>query len=252
MVSQEPFVADLREGMGSDAFRALTQFFVNEGTLGDTLLKVAQLACEHSPSDMAGITMLVDGSPGTAVFTDPEAPEIDKSQYVSGNGPCLDAFRNKQVYRIDSTEDEQRWPEFAAEAASHGIFSTLSLPIVARGEGLAALNLYARTQGAFDEQSANKMMTFAEHAAIVLANAQIYWDARQLNENLQQALDSRATIDYAIGILMVTGGRTPEGAFEILIRASQRENRKLRDIAKEIVDRATHRGDLSDVAAEPR
>jgi hypothetical protein len=36
---------------------------------------------------MAGITMLVDGKPGTGVFTDPEAPDIDRSPYDSGRGP---------------------------------------------------------------------------------------------------------------------------------------------------------------------
>jgi AmiR/NasT family two-component response regulator len=85
-------------------------------------------------------------------------------------------------------------------------------------------------------------MTFARHAAIVLANAQVYWDARQLSENLEQALHSRSTINYAIGILIRAGagGRSPEEAFQILVRASQRENRKLRDIAAEIV---RHAGD---------
>ena len=37
---------------------------------------------------------------------------------------------------------------------------------------------------------------------------------------------------------MVGGGRSPDEAFQVLVRASQRENRKLRDIAAEIVERA--------------
>jgi GAF domain-containing protein len=225
-------------GPGSEAFIALSRFFVNDGTLGETLLKVAQLACDVSPADMAGITLLVEGKPRTGVFTDPEAPEIDRAQYDSGRGPCLDAFRHQQIYRIDSTSDDDRWPEFARDAEAHGINSTLSIPIVAHKESLGALNLYSRKSGAFDDASAATVSTFAAHAAIVLANAQVYWDARQLSENLDQAMRSRATIDYAVGILMARGGRSPKDAFEILVRASQRENRKLRDIAAEIVERA--------------
>jgi GAF domain-containing protein len=221
-----------------DVFGALARFFVDEGTLGDTLLRVAELACEEGPADMAGITLLVDGTPQTGVFTDPEAPEIDVSQYATGEGPCLDAFRNQEVFRIDSTSDDDRWPVFAKDALVHGILSTLSLPISARGEGIGALNLYSRTRAAFDAKYTRRMMAFAQHAAIVLANAQVYWDSRQLNENLEQALHSRATIDYAIGVLISAGGRSPEEAFQILVRASQRENRKVRDIADEIVGRA--------------
>ena len=220
-----------------DSFGALVQFFVRDGTLGDTLLHVAQLACQAGPADMAGITMLVDGVPSTAVSTDAEAPDIDKAQYESGQGPCLDAFRNQQIYRIASTAADVRWPEFARNAASHGIKSTLSLPITAREEGLGALNLYARTEAAFNDADAERMMIFATHSAFVLANAQVYWDARLLNENLNQAMQSRATIDYAVGIVMATGGKSSQEAFQVLVRASQRENRKLREIAEEIVAR---------------
>jgi GAF domain-containing protein len=236
---------------GNEAFLALSHFFVDDGTLGDTLLKVAQLACEITPADMAGITMLVDGTPRTGVFTDPEAPEIDKAQYSTGQGPCLDAFRHKRIYRIDSTADDQRWPDFARDAAAHGIASTLSLPIVAHEEGLGALNLYSRQPSAFDDEIASRASTFAAHATIALANAQVYWDARQLNENLSQAMRSRATIDHAVGIIMAQGGRRPDEAFQLLVRASQRENRKLREIATEIVERAVQRAALPPDKSSP-
>jgi AmiR/NasT family two-component response regulator len=58
---------------------------------------------------------------------------------------------------------------------------------------------------------------------------------------LRQAMQTRATIDQAIGLLMAPGGRTPKAAFDLLVRASQRENRKMRDMAAEMVDRAGHR-----------
>jgi GAF domain-containing protein len=219
---------------------ALSRFFIDDGTLGATLLRVAQLACEVSPADMAGITMLVDGKPATGVFTDPEAPEIDVAQYDTGHGPCLDAFRHQQVYRIDSIADDGRWPEFARMAAAHGITATLSIPLNARGESLGALNLYSRV-AVFDKLVTEHAEVFARQAAIVLSNAQVYWDARQLGENMRQAMQSRSAIDQAIGILMADGGRSPDEAFQLLVRASQRENRKLRDIAVEIVERVSRR-----------
>jgi GAF domain-containing protein len=235
-MSQESRVADTPEA--DDAFDALAQFFVHDGTLGDTLLQVAQLACKAGPADMAGITMVVDGVPTTGVFTDPQAPQLDRAQYESEQGPCLDAFRHQRVYRIDSMGTDVRWPDFAREAARHGIESTLSLPITAREESLGALNLYSRTEAAFTEADTDRMATFATHSAFVLTNAQVYWDARHLNENLNQAMQSRATIDHAVGIVMATGGKNPQEAFQVLVRASQRENRKLKEVAADIVARA--------------
>ena len=129
----------------------------------------------------------------------------------------------------------------------HGIVATLSTPILARGEGIGALNLYSRTS-AFDDDAADRVAAFARQAAIVLANAQVYWDARQLNENMHQATLSRPAIDQAIGILMVDEGSTPDVAFQLLVRASQREKRKLRDIAADVVSRVTERSEPPDPA----
>jgi GAF domain-containing protein len=224
-----------------EGLSALAQFFINDGTLGDTLLRVAALACKVIPAaDMAGITLLVEGRPATGVFTDPEAPEIDTAQYTIDTGPCLEAFRRQQVYRIDSTYTDKRWPEFTAAAAAHGITATLSMPLAARGEPLGALNLYSRS-GPFNDEAAGRARAFATQASILLANVQVYWDARELGERLHQAMRSRATIEHAVGILMANGGRTPDEAFQLLVRVSQRDNRKLRDIAAELVDRTVHK-----------
>jgi GAF domain-containing protein len=235
-------MADYEDAL-AEGLAALSQFFVNDGTLTETLHKVAVLSVTTCSADLAGITMLVDGKPSTGVFTDPEAIEIDEAQYSSGSGPCLDAYRLQTICHIPSTASDATWQVFSRKALEHGIVTTLSLPLSARGEALGALNLYSRTSGAFDEEVIQaQAMTFAHQASIVLANAQVYWDAHQLNENLSQALRTRSTIDQAIGIVLSGGGRSPEEAFDVLVRASQRENRKLREIAEALVQRAIDRG----------
>jgi GAF domain-containing protein len=222
-----------------DSIAALSGFFVGEGTLAETLQRVADLTAKAvPPAAMTGITMLVDGKPATAVFTDETAPEIDQAQYETGSGPCLDAFRDGCVYRIDRTEDEDRWPEFAKSAFDHGIRSTLSLPMVAWERGIGALNCYSRDEAAFTEADEVAGTAFARQASIALANAQAYWDAHDLSENLAEAMRSRAVIEQAKGVLVERSGVDADGAFDVLKRASQRSNRKLRDIAAEIVARA--------------
>jgi two-component system, response regulator / RNA-binding antiterminator len=53
--------------------------------------------------------------------------------------------------------------------------------------------------------------------------------------HLRAALASRPVIDQAKGILIATHGCSPEDAFDMLCAASQRSNRKLRDIARDVV-----------------
>jgi hypothetical protein len=119
-----------------ESITALSGFFVGDGTLAETLTRVADLACKSiGPADLAGITMLVEGRARAAVFTDPKLPELDAAQYEIGVGPYLDAFRYQRVYRIDSTAEDRNWPAFSDLAAKHGIASTLSLPLVAHHEG---------------------------------------------------------------------------------------------------------------------
>ncbi len=70
-----------------------------------------------------------------------------------------------------------------------------------------------------------------------MANAQAYWGARDHIKNLDEAMRSRAVIEQAKGILMARSSLDPDEAFDMLRRASQRENRKLRDVATDLVDR---------------
>ena len=234
MASQEPLARSLS---------ALSHFFVGDGTMHETLTRVSQYAEEAvPPAVMTGLTMLVDGRARTAVFTDEAAPEIDSAQYETGIGPCLDSFRHRKIFRIDDTTKDDRWAAFSEAAAAYGIRSTLSIPLVANHEGLGALNFYSRTPNGFSKEDEEVASQFGVQAAIVLANAQAYWDAHLLSQNLATAMQSRAVIEQAKGIMMGAQRCTADEAFQILVRASQRENRKLREIAEDIVSRAQQGG----------
>ena len=225
----------------SEALASITRFLVTDVSLGDVLLQVAQATVNAMPgAEMAGITMgSVDGKPVTGVFTDPESPEIDAAQYESGNGPCLDAWRTKRVIRVDDMSSaHERYPEFSTVALAHRVRSTLSLPLVAGEQGIGALNLYAGQPGSFSSEDEQIGMELASTAAVVLANASAYWTAYELSQNLSEAMKSRAVIEQAKGMLMARSETlTPDDAFDLLRKASQRENVKLRDIAQRIVNR---------------
>jgi GAF domain-containing protein len=223
----------------TEGIAELSRVLVNEEALDDTLHRVADLACRNiGGADLAGVTLLRDGKPTTAVFTDPASPEMDSAQYDTGVGPCLDAWRHQQVFRIDSTADDGQWPAFSQAAADHGIQSTISLPLAVRGNGIGALNLYSKQPAAFSDEDEQVGSLFADQASVALTNAQLYDSAYRLTQQLQEALTSRAVIDQAKGILMGQRGVGVDEAFTLLRTTSQRENRKLRDIAQQLVDGA--------------
>jgi GAF domain-containing protein len=231
----------------SRSLASLSRFFVGDGTFEETLTRVVDLAVEGVPgADLAGITMLVDGRAVTAVFSDAEMVEIDRAQYATGDGPCLDAYRTQAVKSIESTAATGPWPAFRKSASSHGIGSTLSFPLVIDKESVGALNLYSHREDGFPAESRSPAELFASQAAIVLANAQAYWDARLLSARLGEAIASRSVIEQAKGMLMAAQGCHEDVAFELLVKASQRENEKLRTIAQRLVDDAVNRRILDD------
>ena len=225
----------------AQALRALSNFLVAKSSMGDTLLNVSQITVDAMPAaEMAGISLLgANGRPTTGVFTDEQAPDIDSAQYESGRGPCLDSWREGKVIRLDDMEAAaDDYPEFARAAQAHGVQSTLSLPLMAGDERLGALNLYARVAGGFTTDDEALGTDLAAAAAIVLANASAFWAASELSDQLGQAMRSRAVIEQAKGVLMARSPQmTADEAFDVLRKASQRENVKVRDIAQRIVDR---------------
>jgi GAF domain-containing protein len=223
------------------SLRELSRLMVDEERLDQTLQRVATLACLSLPGcDLASVTVDHAGQGRTIACTDKVALAIDEAQYAADAGPCLEAYRTKAVVAVDSMADERRWPGFTASATEHSVLSSLSLPLVHRGQGQGAFNLYARSRDAFTAQDRDHGMLFADQAAVAIGNAQVYWRTYDLTQNLQAALENRDLIGQAKGVLMARHGLTADQAFDELRRASQRRNLKLRDIA----DTVAHTGDL--------
>jgi GAF domain-containing protein len=223
------------------ALSALARFQVSSATVGDTLQRIAEITIDAVPSAaVAGMTTLADdGQPTTAIYTDEDSPEIDAAQYREGRGPCLDAWRQNRVLRVDRVDDHtEAYPGFVAACRDHGVMSTLSLPMVSGEVSIGAMNLYSREVAGFDPDDEAVALDLAGAAGSVLENVAAYWAAFDLSQQLNEAMQSRAVIEQAKGMIMA---RSPElsadDAFALLRKASQRENVKLRVIAQRMVDR---------------
>lgn len=220
----------------------LSGLLLSEENQDTTLKRVADLAVRCIPGcDAVGVTLLADGVPATRAATGGLVYEVDNYQYDIMEGPCLQSTIDRQPQQIDEMATSERWVRFCRHAAERGIRSSLSLPLVVRGEPLGALNLYARTTRAFTTAERETALMFAAQAAVALTNTQTYAASVALAEQMREALRSRVVIDQAIGVLM-THWRCDQGAaFNRLRALSQRANRKVRLLAEDIV-KAAQRG----------
>ncbi|MDQ3611919.1 MAG: GAF and ANTAR domain-containing protein [Actinomycetota bacterium] len=196
----------------------------------DTLLGVVRAAVELIPGVEAGsISVVLGRREVRSQVPSGELPRaVDALQNEVGEGPCLDAAFEQQTVRVTNMSREQRWPKFAARAMEAGAASMLSFQLYVEGDNLGALNLYSSQPDAFDDESEHVGLLFASHAAIAYA-------AAQEQSGLQQAVATRQLIGQAQGILMERHKITGDQAFALLVRHSQQDNIKLRELAERLV-----------------
>jgi GAF domain-containing protein len=231
--TQNPQPADPAE-----ALERLGRLSLRELSMDSLLQTVADLSKSVMPGNPeSSVLLLVKDRPTTVVSTGALATDLDERQYERGHGPCLHAARTGEVTEIPDTRTDDRWPDYTPRAVEHGNLSSLSIPLaIDQDEQVSgALNIYARRPDAFDEASRSTAIRFAPYAAVAAGNLYAYQSAREMADNLQTALESRAVIDQAKGILIERHKLTADQAFQMLAAASMAANRKLRDIAEHLV-----------------
>ena len=218
--------------------------------LAQLLQRVIVLAL-HTVGHAHSVSITVPESGGfrTTNAIGEAALPIDHAQYDGGAGPCLEALRTAQQLQVEIGRDGHGWRQFEETAKELGVTAVLSTPLVRTpGEAIGALNIYRRDAGRFGDDEMRTAEILGEHATILLGNALDLIGATKVNEELRQALASREIIGEAKGIIMERQSCTRDEAFDILRRASQRQNRKLRDLAEELVLRVESRGSESEPA----
>jgi GAF domain-containing protein len=154
---------------------------------------------------------------------------LDSTEYETQQGPTLSAAREWIAVRGDDLGTDPRWPDFGSRAAGLGVRSALALPVFVHDRRIGVLSLYAADPEAFNDEDETIGLLLAAVAAVALAGAEEH-------HHLLAAISRRDTIGQAKGILMERYRITDVAAFAVLVKASQRTNRKLRDVALTVAD----------------
>lgn len=194
--------------------------------IADRALQVVD-GCDH-----AGIAVLDGDRFTTAAATDDVVRAIDELQREAGEGPCLEASTDLVWQHDPDLADGTEWPRLAPMVLERTpVRSALALPLVHDGRRSGALNLFADQPHAFSQESMDMAAVLASFASMAVAAAA----ERERADQLEQGLHTNREIGTAVGMLMATHQISQDQAFELLSGASQRLNRKLRDIAAAIV-----------------
>jgi GAF domain-containing protein len=213
----------------------LTALLVTEEPLESVLARIVELALHGiGACDYASVTTMRGTEPETVVCTDPIAQQIDEVQYEHDAGPCLFALRRREVVSVGSMTEDDRWTPVREAAMRLGVLSSFSVPMAAGDTKVGALNLYSRQDHGFEAVPPDTALLFAAQAAAAVWNARAHEQTRRVITNLEAALETRDVIGTARGIVMANEKLRSDEAMELLRKASQHRNVKLRDLAVEV------------------
>lgn len=216
--------------------------------LADTLVTTFDIddylhtLCRHAHDllDVQAVGVLLEGPDGdlqlSAASTD-DAAAIDLFERQAREGPCFDAYRSRQqLVDVDLATVEDRWPRFVPLALEHGLQAVYAFPLRLRDDCIGAMNLFRHEPGHFSPRDVEAGQALADVATIAILSQRRHDESEVYSEQLQWALDSRVIIEQAKGMIAARETIAPDAAFELLRRHARSQQRRIRNVAAEIVD----------------
>lgn len=154
-------------------------------------------------------------------------------------GPCVVCYTSGRPNTGIDLSDPQvtgDWPRFAARALADGFTIAHALPLRLRGRVIGALGLFQTEHAALSQAEVALAQAMADMATISLMQQRAPDHAHTEAAHLQNALNSRITLEQVKGILAERWDCTPDDAFAALSDYARAQRLKLTRLAREIAD----------------
>ncbi|TDC32294.1 GAF and ANTAR domain-containing protein [Kribbella albertanoniae] len=221
---------DLAAGDAAERFAELAVELHSTEGVEETVQAVVDFALQALDCSHAGVALsLAGGRLEIPAVTDPVVSEIYQLQMNGGKGPLAESMRERSTVLVADTATDGRWPEWAGKVLELGVRSVLDVPLTTTVGTLGVLGLYSANADAFGPDDLAVAHILARHASVAVATT-------RNEQQLAQAVDARKLVGQAMGILMERYDLDGDRAFEVLRRYSQDTNRKLRDVAQELIN----------------
>ena len=235
-----------REHILTQAFVSIANSLVDGVDVVDLLSGLTTDCARLLDVASAGL-LLADGHGALHVLaaSSERTRDLEMFQLQREQGPCLDCYRTGAPVKVDDLAAEaQRWPHFVEAALAAGFASVHAVPLRLRDTVLGALNLFGNKVGPLPPDDLDLAQALAHVASIALVAEKAAGDRETINEQLQQALTSRIAIEQAKGVLAQLGNLEMDESFAVLRRYSRDHNRRLGEVAREVVSRELSGVDL--------
>lgn len=217
----------------------LADTLVDDFDVVDLLTLLTDRCCEAFGVSDSGLMLAAPMGGDLRVMASSSAAmrALELYEVQAQEGPCLDAYRSGEpIVNEDVTTATERWPRFTPVAVEAGVRSVSALPMRLRGTTIGALNLFQTDHGGLSDDDLSAARAFADVATIAILQHRAADDARTVNEQLNNALNSRIVIEQAKGMLAQGANLNMEEAFSRLRHHARHHNRRLVDLARDVID----------------
>ena len=193
------------------------------------------MCARELPVSGVGLALMTDDGPaGTVAATDGSALELEELQFSLGEGPCVDASQSgRPVLQPDlGRTGPERWPVFAAGAEAAGLAAVFAFPLRVGGIRVGVLDLYRDQAGPLASDELAEALCFADAATQILLSAQ----AGAPPMGTVAALDDRAEVHQATGVVSVQAAVSLQEALLLLRARAYAEQRPIGMLARDVLN----------------
>jgi GAF domain-containing protein len=224
------------------ALGQMSGLLLSRETVDTALELVTSLAATATAGTLgAAVTLVDEQGKRSRAASNAVTEEADALQYELDEGPCLTAWRARELVRIDDSTTDGRWPRWNEAASRMGVRSVLSTPLLADDESIGAMKVYSERPMNYGPHDEHVMRLLAAQAAILLANTKSMQEARRLSRQLTDALTSRDVVARATGVLLAQGAPDQQVAFATLAATAHQADRPIEDVARALLAGVTAR-----------
>jgi ANTAR domain-containing protein/GAF domain-containing protein len=236
-------------GMTEDRLGAVWGLVATQAAAAGRRVSVADVcavAVRSAGVSGAWVTASSDRKPGFVIcVTDPVGEQLAELQLTLGEGPCCDVLASAAPVLAANLGDEwytRRWPWFAAQACRLGAGAVFAFPLTIGAIRVGVMGMYRGFPGPLPEERLGDGLMLADVATVLLLDGLGHGDggtaaAPVLDGQSPDLALHRAEIDQATGMLTVQLGVPVAEAFARLRAYAYAQDRRLADVARDIVAR---------------
>jgi GAF domain-containing protein len=225
------------------ALTELGRLRFGEMRVDEAMHRIVQTTHAIFSVDGAGL-MLADGEHHlrNAAVSDERVQHLEELQIRHQEGPCVSAFDDKVLVGADDLTSDPRWPSFSQAAVERGVRAVLASPIPYNQDAVGVVAVLSCERHPWSAEAELALLAFTDLAALLIASMMMGEQQTVLATQLQGALNSRAVIEQAKGVLIGQQGLSAHAAYELIRAQARAERRKVAAVAAELVRGAVRDG----------